>query len=197
MSDLPPINLSALNLDQTTLKAIERLLNHIEDLSNQRPHEVSTLLYKLKDEVVQLKSQKGNSDTNLIHASTAELKQAFYAHHNIVKAQNNQSASFYLLIFYAVECGFKNIWLRRNGLNGTDQIQDKTLITKDGHNFATWIKELRLPATIVGKYPNFSNIPSFRLSRDKSSWDVGKAHQAWRYGVELNIEDEKVLVNIK
>ncbi|MBD2503208.1 hypothetical protein [Anabaena azotica] len=194
MSDLPEINLSDLNLDQTTLKAIEKLVNSIEDLLNNKPDDVSRFLYKVNEEVRKLKYQKGTSDTNLIHASTRDLKKAFYAHRGIVTVEKNKSISCYLLTFYAVECGFKSIWLKRNQLTGTDKIQDKTLITKDGHNFRTWFKELGLPATIVGKYPDFSKIPYFRLARDQSSWDVGKAHQAWRYGVEMDIDDEKLLV---
>jgi hypothetical protein len=128
--------------------------------------------------------------------SLRELEKAFTTHWGIVQNNHNQCSSFYLILFYAVECGLKSIWLDNNDLRGTDEIEEQTLITKDGHNFATWIKELGLPATIVGKChePGYPKIPSFRLSRGGSSLDIGKAHQAWRYGVNMKREDEKKLV---
>jgi hypothetical protein len=185
---------SALNLDQTQLKAIERLLNEVELLINNEPTDAVNLLYKLKNEIVQLKGQKKKPDTNIIHVSASDLRKAFNAHWSVVKAQQKKGISCHLLIFYAVECGLKSIWLKRNNLTGTDRIDDQTLLTKDGHNFRIWIKELRLPATIAGMHPDCDKIPSFRLARDKSSWDVGKAHQAWRYGVQMDAVDENDLI---
>jgi hypothetical protein len=84
----------------------------------------------------------------MIHVGRSELRQSFHAHLNFVMAQSNQNSSCYLLLFYAVECGLKSIWLKKNNLTGTDRIQDQTLLTKDGHNFAIWIKELRISSTI-------------------------------------------------
>ena len=185
---------SALNLDQTQLKAIERLLNEVELLINNEPTDAVNLLYKFKNGIVQLKGQKNKPETNIIHVSVSDLRKAFNAHWSVVKAQPKKDISCHLLIFYAVECGLKSIWLKRNNLTGTDKIADQTLLTKYGHNFSIWIKELRLPATIAGKYPDYDKIPSFSLARGGSSWDVGKAHQAWRYGVQMNAKDEKVLI---
>lgn len=189
MSDsLANLDLSGLNLDLATLKEIERILNQIELLINDKPETTVTFLYKLKNEIVQLKGQKSKPDTNMIHVGPSELRQSFHAHVQVVQAQSNKSGSSHLLMFYAAECGLKSIWLRRNNLTGTDRIQDQTLLTKDGHNFAIWIKKLRIPPTIGDK------IPDFRLARGGSSWDVGKAHQAWRYGVRMNSQDEKAVV---
>lgn len=187
---------STLNLNQTQLKAIERLLNEVELLINNEPTDAVSLLYKLKNEIVQLKGQKNKPDTNIIHVSVSDLRKAFNAHWSVVKAQPKKDISCHLLIFYAVECGLKSIWLKRSILTGTGEIPDQKLLTKYGHNFSFWIKELRLPATIAGKYPDCDKIPSFRLARDrdKSSWDVGKAHQAWRYGVQMDAKDEKLLI---
>jgi len=79
----------------------------------------------------------------MIHASESDLRHAFHKHHSAV--QETKAACSYLLLFYAVECGLKSIWLKRNNLTGTDRIRNPTLLSKDRHNFGVWIKELRLP----------------------------------------------------
>ena len=34
----------------------------------------------------------------------------------------------------------------------------------------------------------------FRLASGDASWDVGQAHQAWRYGMHMHSDDEPALV---
>jgi len=197
MPELPSnIDLSALNLDQSRLNTLDRLLNHIELLIQKDPQDAVKLLYNLKNEIVHLQSQKGKLGNRKLHATPRELKDAFKAHTKIIKIETNKDSSLYLLLVYAVECGIKSIYLKRNSLTGTDKIQDQSLISKDGHNLAFWIKELRLPPTIVGKYEekNYPKIPDFHLDRDGSNWSMEKAHQAWRYGVKMKTEDEQKLV---
>lgn len=70
----------------------------------------------------------------------------------------------------------------------TDQIRDQTLLRNDGHNLARWVKELRVPASVV------QSVPSFRLAKDGTAWDVEKAHQSWRYGVRMQQKDEETLI---
>ncbi|MBW4616907.1 MAG: hypothetical protein KME21_27420 [Desmonostoc vinosum HA7617-LM4] len=187
---LANLDLSPLNLDLTTLKAIEQLLNHIELLINEEPENAVTFLYKIKQEIVQLKGQTGKLGTDIIHLGVSELRQSFHAHLGSDQIQDNKSPSSHLLIFYAVECGLKSIWLKRNKLNSTAKIQDQSVLTKDGHNITVWLKKLGISAQSLGS----NKIPGFRLERGGSSWDVGKAHQAWRYGVRMEFQDEKVLV---
>lgn len=186
----PNINFSQLNLDLSTLNAFEQLLNDIEQRVTEDPLKAVTFLYELRQDIVQLKNQKGKSDTDMIHVGVSELKQSFNAHYTIVKAQNFQSASFHLLIFYAVECGLKSIWLKRNNLRSTEQIRDQTLLTKDGHNFGVWIRKLGISAAALKN----NKIPGFHLARGGSNWDAGKAHQAWRYGAKMEPQNEKILV---
>lgn len=78
--------------------------------------------------------------------------------------------------------------MRRNKLSKIDQIRDPSLLKEDGHNLARWVKELKISASIA------NSVPHFRLARDGSSWDVEKAHQAWRYGARVDPEDETALV---
>ena len=121
----------------------------------------------------------------MIPAGFSELRRAFWQHSHV--AENGTSTAHYLLLFYAVECGLKAVYLQRKKFNSIEKIRDEKL--RASHDLARWVKELRLPARITGA------IPTFRLERDGSSWSVDQAHQAWRYGVGLVIGNEKTLVS--
>jgi hypothetical protein len=123
----------------------------------------------------------------MITAGWSELRRAFRQHARTAK--NDDSTSHYLLLFYAVECGLKSVYLRRwHPPGGTmASISDERL--RISHDLALWVKELRLPASIAGTNSNF------RLKRDRSSWSVDKAHQAWRYGIVIEVQDEQSLVH--
>lgn len=122
----------------------------------------------------------------IIHVGFKELERGFKNH--LGASKRLQGSSSYLLLFYAAESGLKSIWLKRNKLWKTDQIQDKTLIS-DGHNLHRWVKELKISAVII------KPAPYFHLDRDGSILDIEKAHQAWRYGVIIKQQDEKDLVD--
>jgi hypothetical protein len=66
-------------------------------------------------------------------------------------------------------------------------------LSKDGHNFGVWIKELRLPRDVIGDVSKLK-LPNFRLHRDSSSWEMSEAHQAWRYGIRVDSQDQEILV---
>ncbi|WP_293112989.1 hypothetical protein [Moorena sp. SIO4G3] len=131
----------------------------------------------------------------MIPAGVSELKQAFHQH--LAAHTSVTGPSSYLLLFYAAECGLKSIWLRRNNLRSTDKIQDRTLLIKDGHNLDRWRKELGIPASRFTAKTQTKNksTPSFHLASGGSSLDLEKAHQAWRYGLRIEKEDEEYLVN--
>lgn len=135
-----------------------------------------------------MRSQQGNFSSKKIHVGVNELRQAFHAHRQSAAAAQIKPISAYLLLFYAVECGLKSIWLKQNKLQTTEQIPDSTLLSKDGHNLDRWVKELKISASQVGATPDFY------LKKGGSSLKIEKAHQAWRYNIRIKPEDEKVLV---
>ncbi|MBD2777488.1 hypothetical protein [Iningainema tapete] len=90
---LANLDLSGLDLDLATLKVIERVLDQIELLINDKPESAIAFLYKLKNEIVQLKGQKSKPDTNMIHVGISELRQSFHAHIRVIVAQINKSPS--------------------------------------------------------------------------------------------------------
>lgn len=111
----------------------------------------------------------------MIPAGQTELRNAYWRH------IRRDKESLYLLQFYAVECGLKGIFLRQYHLSTTEKITNEAL--RGSHDLAQLVKELRLPASLAGTI-------SFRLRRDNSSWHLKQVHEAWRYGVSLNEDDQ-------
>ncbi|UNU22426.1 hypothetical protein D0A34_23090 [Microcoleus vaginatus PCC 9802] len=165
---------------------MEELLNYIELLVDpaQKSEEL-TYLDNLKKALVQIKGQKTKLGSKMVAAHVRGLKQAFNAHN--AAAKKTQGLSSYLLLFYAAECGMKSVWLKRNNLRTTNDIADSTMLSPDGHNLNRWKKELKISATI-------GYAPAFSLAVGGSDLEVAKAHQVWRYGIGMNVEKEKQLV---
>jgi hypothetical protein len=190
MSDfLQDLDLFELNLDPQTLRAIEELLDYTESVidPSKEPEAIASL-YDLKNQIVQLKSQKGKTLSGKIVPNDKQLKHA--CNTNLVASEKVSGTSSYLLLFYAVECGLKSVWLKRNQRHQKkSKTQDNSLLFKYGHSLDIWVKELKISAKEVGTAPNF------HLDRDRSTiLDISKAHQVWRYGIKIEAEDEQKLV---
>ena len=112
-----------------------------------------------------------------IHAGISELKAS---HLRLsAAARVNQGPPAHLLLFYAAECGLKYAQLRRGNLLTTAQL------TELDHDLVSLIKNLNLPASALGE------VPPLRFTRNQSErCPPSGAHQAWRYGVRINTEDE-------
>lgn len=119
----------------------------------------------------------------MLTAGHSELWAAFV---RLTSKATADSEPDYLLLFYAVECGLKVVYLRRYRLRTTAEIADSRI--RGTHNLAEIVKELRVPAAAAGP------CPSFRLSRDNLSYDVSHAHEAWRYGIRMVDDDQRALV---
>lgn len=85
-----------------------------------------------------------------------------------------------LLLFYAVECGLKVVWLRRQGrtLFNSEDIQ------QTGHNLRQLLKDLKVGGGL--ELPQSLQLSPVRHGRTNlpRTGDVGILHQAWRYGGE-------------
>jgi hypothetical protein len=125
-----------------------------------------------------------------IHVGCRELEKAFRKH--ITLCESGGTSSHFLLLFYAIECGLKYLYLRENRLTSTGDIQDQGLTNdKDcsGHDLGKWAKAAKISAPEGG-------FGSIRINNDK--WSVCKTHQAWRYGAIINQDDEgKVVESLK
>lgn len=121
----------------------------------------------------------------MIHAGFNELKRAFLVHSNA--SVDKDSLSYHLLLFYAVESGLKSIYLRWNKIFTTEKIIDEKF-TKS-HNLSEWVQKLYLPASVSGP------CPGFKLTRNnkQESYDASQVHQAWRYGIKIDENDQQKL----
>jgi hypothetical protein len=116
-----------------------------------------------------------------IHAGINELK-ASHVKLNAA-ARINEGPPAHLLLFYAAECVLKYAQLRRRNLLTTERLGDLD------HDLSAIIKELKLPASALG------SVPTLHLSRGQNeSCPSSNAHQAWRYGVRINADDEAKFV---
>jgi hypothetical protein len=124
-----------------------------------------------------------------IDVGCRELEKAFRKH-IILFESGTTSSSHFLLLFYAVECGLKSLYLRENRLTDTGKIQDTNLIENcSGHDLGLWAKAVKISAQ-EGSL-GFCLGP---VRRNNERWAICKAHQAWRYGAIINRDDEEKIV---
>lgn len=121
----------------------------------------------------------------MIHAERTELHKAFNKHRNSSKTITDSSKC--LLLFYAVECGLKHAYLLENRLNTTEEIDPEILNYK--HDITRWFAELKIPAQHISFKENF------RFRKRKGNEHVKAVHEAWRYGILVNEDDEKMIIS--
>lgn len=83
-----------------------------------------------------------------------------------------------LLLFYAVECGLKAVWLKRQNrtvFEGAD-------IQQMGHNLQQVLKDLNVGSAL--SLPESFQLPATGLGKNSvpRNGKFGDVHQAWRYG---------------
>lgn len=87
-----------------------------------------------------------------------------------------------LLLFYAVECGLKAVWLKRQNR----KLFDRNDIDKTGHNLRQILKELRVGTTL--SLPENLQLATVTSNENgpqlPRNGDISILHQAWRYGGE-------------
>lgn len=84
-----------------------------------------------------------------------------------------------LLLFYAVECGLKAVWLKRQNRSVFDQQE----IHRTGHDLRQVLKELKVGAELT--LPQFLQLEPVTTkggTRQDRSGTITILHQAWRYG---------------
>ena len=121
----------------------------------------------------------------MIHAGTDELRKAFNIHRSSAKLATHTSQN--LLLFYAVECGLKYAYLRENRLASTEDVDPDILEYK--HDITRWFAELKIPAQRISIKENF------RYQKRDANDHVRVIHQAWRYGILVNDDDEKKIIS--
>lgn len=110
--------------------------------------------------------------------------------------QDARNNSHRLLLFYAVECGLKAVWLRRQGrtlFSGED-------ISKVRHDLRQILKDLRVGSLLA--LPESFQLPpaTHDGSHISRNGKIGDLHQVWRYGGKCTSptdhECEQMLENV-
>lgn len=115
-----------------------------------------------------------------------ELKRAWMDLHAASKKLPRGNAHR-LLLFYAIECGLKAVWIKRENrslYNGLDA-RGESIGGKSGHDLSEVIKQLGLSAKL-SPFFNLCDVRNERrniLPRRNCRFDT--VHQAWRYGGTL------------
>lgn len=91
-----------------------------------------------------------------------------------------------LLLFYAVECGLKAVWLRRQNR----RLFDREDIDKTGHNLRQMLKELKVGDDL--SLPENLQLPSVTHNGapQPRNGDISILHQAWRYGGKCTVPND-------
>jgi len=110
----------------------------------------------------------------------SELKRAWRELSTVATrpAPNDPQNPRRLLLFYAVECGLKAVWLKRHSrtlFEGTD-------IHQVGHDLQQLLKDLKVGSKM--SLPTSVQLPTARKGTTAfpRKTKFGDVHQAWRYG---------------
>ncbi len=113
-------------------------------------------------------------------------KNAFKSHRNkFAKFSGQPGMTDKMILFYAVECGLKALYMDKNKLEWTGQMNNSgESVSGFRHNLNDLMKKLKW---------NY-NIP--KINVDKSQIENDDWHQAWRYGKSLDEKQEKRCIEI-
>ena len=118
-----------------------------------------------------------------------ELKRAWRELLSIVlPVQKNMRKNPYrLLLFYAVECGLKAVWLRRQ--NRT--LFEREHISNTGHNLRKLLKLLNVGAGLDLPHRLELDPVKHNGSIIPRTGDIGILHQTWRYGGKCQLPTDQ------
>ncbi|MBP1850006.1 hypothetical protein [Rhizobium halophytocola] len=96
----------------------------------------------------------------------------------------NDSDSAALLLFYAVECGLKSVYMLQNNLKYTDEERGSARSARSfSHNIVALIQALNIPRASVVSAPA---VVTVRLRLNGTPTVL---HEAWRYGEKIQGTD--------
>lgn len=106
-----------------------------------------------------------------IHVSNRQLRDAFRRHHASGRNGADMADAHLLLLVYAVECGLKELLLRRRGIKNTSKL-DRDDLT---HDLDDLLK-------LLGQTPRFHGV---KLQEPDEDVPAQRIHEALRYGRRL------------
>ncbi|MBF0182459.1 MAG: hypothetical protein HQM03_20780 [Magnetococcales bacterium] len=123
----------------------------------------------------------------LDHCHDIDLVRAWKTHGGTDRLQGLPTASAYILLFYAVECGLKHLLLEKNR---SPKCPDKGLF--HSHDLTAIFRELSPAAAEVKPAPADLHLQlGSGLKKHQPMCDV---HAAWRYGIPIDQENERKII---
>ncbi|GBC62771.1 hypothetical protein DENIS_3748 [Desulfonema ishimotonii] len=127
----------------------------------------------------------------MIHVSRKEMEKSFKKHRHIWNSSKNKGPSYShkMVLFYAVECGLKSLFMTKFRVVKTDRtgVTGKS-VSDFGHNLNPLLKQLRLERY---RLPQVKDESGTQISPEN-------VHQAWRYGRTLDSKkEEKFICRLK
>ncbi len=119
----------------------------------------------------------------MLDAGISELRRSFSDHSKA--AESGTLPSHFLLLFYAVECGLKACILKDHGKLKLSDVNKNIIDKIYTHDLLYLLTKLRW--AVGGTNLNF------RLNRG-GPCAIEKVHEAWRYGIQLDRNDENKII---
>ena len=128
------------------------------------------------------KNKKNNKKINI---TQIEMENAFRSHKGAWEAcKSNPNHTYKMVLFYAVECGLKSYYMRKNNLISSSAAADNE---KSASAFLHNLNDLSAKLNIAVR------IPDIKKNVDNSI-HVKHLHTAWRYGKKLDEQEETVCI---
>ena len=117
----------------------------------------------------------------MLNITQKELERAFKKHNTFLNSQRDKANNSYkLILFYAVECGLKSLWMWEHKLNGTGKETGRgQKATGFLHNLNYLLKEMKWDRKILKAH-----------TKNNEKVDHQNLHVAWRYGKQLEESSE-------
>jgi len=117
----------------------------------------------------------------MVHVTQKEIQKAFRNHKSVVDISGNLGCrTSKMVLFYAVECGLKALYMRENRLRRTDQ---ENSLKESAFSFRHNLNRLLVKMSMNMKVPKI-------VAKDNSQIEPEDIHEAWRYGKKLDESKE-------
>ncbi|WP_156801922.1 hypothetical protein [Desulfurispora thermophila] len=124
----------------------------------------------------------GEEYMSRLHFTRRELTRAYKTHYETyLSLQEEKGGSTALLLFYAVECGLKAVWMKRKNCEETQKCPN---VIDFSHDLNRILRELKVRPELL--------LPRGRVAKKQRTVDVKYLNQAFRYG--YNIENQHNII---
>jgi len=123
----------------------------------------------------------------MLHISRKEMEKAFRYHQNFFDNSKNESHRNIrmMVLFYAVECGLKALYMRQNNLERTNQTNhNNQSIENIRHNLNILLDRMKIKLQV----PKITTENNTQVEHED-------LHTAWRYGKKLHRQKEQKCID--